>query len=332
MKTKVTFLISSLIVFMSSAQTIDKFSIDAGGAESSSGNIQVLYTIGEVNVQELSVGGVSVSEGFINANFSVLIDPKVFLQGPLLNPATPGLMNDDLRALGYLPTTSPYGDGTTVAASVFNTGGSSGTGLTQDNIVDWVWVELRAANDNTKLINEKSALLQRDGDVVALDGVSNLFMTAAPTNYYVVVKHRNHLGTMSSTANFGLTEAAATVVDFKSNAVSTFGSNARVDLGSGVMALWAGDTNTGSQIRFSGAGNNTNVIKDAVLANPGNGFNSVTYSSSGYLLIDINLNGFGKFSGAGNDSNIIKDNVLAHPSNGFNSPTYTISTTVPLKN
>jgi len=332
MKTKVTFLISSLIVFMSSAQTIDKFSIDSGGASITSGGIEVLYTIGEANVQELSVGGVSVSEGFINTNFSVLIDPKVFLQGPLLNPTVPGLMNDDLRFASLLPTTSPYSDNAEVATSVFNAGGSSGTGLAQNDIVDWVWVELRAANDNTKLINEKSALLQRDGDVVALDGVSNLIMMAAPTNYYVAVKHRNHLGTMSSSASFGLTEVAATVVDFKSNAVPTFGSNARVDLGSGVMALWTGDTNNGNQIKFSGAGSNANIIKDAVLADPGNGFNSVTYTSSGYLLIDINLDGKGKFSGAGNDSNIIKDNVLAHPANGFNSPTFTINNTVPIKN
>jgi len=133
----------------------------------------------------------------------------------MLNQATAGLMNDNLRTSSYIPTTSPYSDGATITASVLNTGGSSGTGLAQDDIVDWVWVELRAANDNTKLINEKSALLQRDGDIVALDGVSNLIMTAAPTNYYIVVKHRNHLGAMTATANYGLTEATATIVDFK---------------------------------------------------------------------------------------------------------------------
>jgi len=313
-----------LIAITVTSQTIDKFSIDSGGATATAGGIEILYTIGEVNVQELNAGVISVSEGFINADFIIQVDPKIFLQGPLLNPATAGLMNDDLRSGSFLPTTSPYTDNATVDASVFNITGNNA-------IVDWVWVELRAANDNTNLINGKSALLQRDGDIVGLDGVSNLLMTAAPTNYYVVVKHRNHLGVMSSNI-IALTEDNATVVDFKDAAFTTFGSNAQVQLTSGVMSLWAGDTNNAGQIKFSGADNNPNIIRDVVLADPLNGFNSLTFSSTGYLLIDINLNGFGQFSGSGNDSNIIRDNVLSHPANGFNSSTFTISTTVPPNN
>ena len=324
MKTKLTFLITLLIGFLCNGQSIEKFSIDSGGTSATAGGIEILYTIGEVNVQELDAGTVSVSEGFINADFKVLVNPQVFLQGPLLNPTTPGIMNDDLRAAAYLPTTSPYADAATCNASVFTVTGNNA-------IVDWVWVELRAANDNQKRINGRSALLQRDGDVVDFDGTSSILMQAAPTGYFVIVKHRNHLGAMSA-STIGLTRNTATVVDFKNNGFSTFGSNARVLLPSGAMALWAGDTGTSNYIRFSGANNSANVIKDYVLADPANGFNSVTFASTGYLLIDINLNGQGKFSGSGNDSNIIKDNVLTHPGNGFNSPTFTISTTVPPNN
>ncbi len=313
-------LFSSILV----AQSIYKSSIDSGGASSSNGNIQVIYTMGEVFVAEQSTENIILSEGFVSKAFEILIDSKVYLQGPLLNPVTPGLMNDDLRSLGYLPTTSPYGDGATVDASVFNTTGNNA-------IVDWVFVELRAANNNSNLINEKPALLQRDGDIVDLDGVSSVIMTAAPTNYYVVVNHRNHLGAMTS-ATFGLSESSATVVDLKSNGVSTFGTNARVDLGSGNMALWSGDTNNDDQIKFSGSNNSSNIIKDFVLADPANVLNFITFGSSGYLDIDVNLNGIGKFSGSGNDSNILKDNVLAHPGNILNFITYSISTTVPSKN
>ena len=312
-------------------QTIEKFSIDSGGDSALNGNIEVLYTLGEVNVQELNVGDISVSEGFISTSFKISIDAKVFLQGPLLDPATPGLMNDDLRVLSYIPTTSPYVDAAVAAGTVFDLGGTSGTGLAQDDIVDWVWVEVRWANDNSKVTRGRSALLQRDGDIVDIDGVSVVTLNAAPTYYYIVVKHRNHLAAMSS-ATLVLSEDSAAVVDFKDNGFTTFGSNARVQLGSGDMALWTGDTNNVGQVRFSGANNSTNVIKDHILADPGNGFNSVTFSSTGYLDIDVNLNGSGRFSGAGNDSNIIKDNVLAHPGNGFNSPTYTISVTVPPEN
>ena len=312
-------------------QTIEKFSIDSGGDSALNGNIEVLYTLGEVNVQELNVGDISVSEGFISTSFKISIDAKVFLQGPLLDPATPGLMNDDLRVLSYIPTTSPYVDAAVAAGTVFDLGGTSGTGLAQDDIVDWVWVEVRWANDNSKVTRGRSALLQRDGDIVDIDGVSVVTLNAAPTYYYIVVKHRNHLAAMSS-ATLVLSEDSAAVVDFKDNGFTTFGSNARVQLGSGDMALWTGDTNNVGQVRFSGANNSTNVIKDHILADPGNGFNSVTFTSTGYLDIDVNLNGSGRFSGSGNDSNIIKDNVLAHPGNGFNSPTYTISVTVPPEN
>jgi hypothetical protein len=324
MKTKLTFLISILMTFISQAQSIEKFSIDSGGASATAGGIQILYTIGEVNVQELSAGSIHVSEGFINGNMKIKIDPRLFLQGPLLSPVNAGLMNDNLRQSALIPTTSPYADAATCNASVFSVTGNNA-------IVDWVWIELRAGNDNTKLINGRSALVQRDGDVVGLDGVSDVIMQAAPTNYYVVVKHRNHLGAMSA-STIALNETTPTVVDFTNSGFSTYGSHAQVIFGSGDKGLWSGVTNLNNQIKFSGSGNSSNTIKDYILADPANGFNSVTFSSSGYLNTDLNLNGTAKFSGSGNDSNIIKDNVLAHPGNGFNSSTYTINSTVPPQN
>ncbi len=308
-------------------QSIEKFSIDSGGASADLGSMEVLYTIGEVNVQERTSPSIQVSEGFIGPAPRVLVDPKLLLQGPVLTPVTPGLMNDDLRILGYLPTTSPYPDQANAVASVFNAGGSGGGGLADDDIVDWVWLELRDANDNTKIINARSALLQRDGDVVDLDGLSSVVMQAAQNTYYLVVSHRNHLAAMTGNT-YGLSPVT-TPIDFSNNGFVSFGSNAQTVLGSGHNALWAGDAKGNGQVRFSGADNDTNTIKDYVLADPGNGFNSVTYTSSGYLDIDINMNGGGRFSGSGNDSNVIKDNVLGHPGNGFNSVTYIISPTVP---
>ena len=325
------FILAVLIGQFCFAQTIEKFSIDSGGDSAVNGDIEVLYTLGEVNVQELNVGDISVSEGFISTSFKISIDAKVFLQGPLLNPATPGLMNDDLRALGYIPTTSPYVDAATAAGTVFDLGGTSGTGLPEDDIVDWVWIEVRRANDNTKVTRGRSALVQRDGDIVDTDGLSVVTLNAAPTFYYIVVEHRNHLAAMSS-ATLVLSEDSAAVVDFKDSGFTTFGSNARVDMGSGNWALWTGDTDGTNKVKFSGASNSTNVIKDYILADPSNVLNFITFGSTGYFDIDVDLNGIGKFSGSSNDSNIIKDNVLAHPGNILNFITYSISETVPPKN
>ncbi len=68
MKHILTFIISFGCLW-AQAQTIEKFSIDSGGNSTSSSNIFVLYTIGEVNVQELNAGNILLSEGFISSDF-----------------------------------------------------------------------------------------------------------------------------------------------------------------------------------------------------------------------------------------------------------------------
>lgn len=61
-----TLFIIALISQLALSQTIERFSIDNGGTLASVGNIEIIYTIGEVNVQEFNIGGIQVSEGFIN--------------------------------------------------------------------------------------------------------------------------------------------------------------------------------------------------------------------------------------------------------------------------
>ncbi len=48
-----------------SQTAVKKSSIDSGGATATSGNIDVIYTIGEVAIQENTQGSTHVSEGFI---------------------------------------------------------------------------------------------------------------------------------------------------------------------------------------------------------------------------------------------------------------------------
>lgn len=303
---------------MCSAQTIQKFSIDSGGASASAGGIQVVYTIGEVNVQEYKKPTMAVSEGFINADFKIKVNPKLFLQGPLLSPITAGLMNDNLRSGSLIATTSPYADAATCNASVFNVTGPNA-------IVDWVWVELRSANDNTKRINGKSALVQRDGDVVGLDGTSDLIMTAAPTNYHVVVNHRNHTGIMSNGV-IDLNETTPVLVDFTNSALATYGgSNARVILPSGGRALWAGDANGNGTARFLGPGNDSVFIKSFILGVSSSNF----YAFTGYQNADINMNGQVRYLGPGNDTGLLKTIILSHPGNSSQSNFFQIQTLIP---
>ncbi|MFL0353487.1 proprotein convertase P-domain-containing protein [Xanthomarina sp. GH4-25] len=250
----------------------------------------------------------------------VVIEAKAYLQGAFLNPrlGEEAFMRDDLRANGYLPTTSPYADNATVIGTPFSTIGT-------DAIVDWVWVELRDDTDNTIIIEGQSALLQRDGDIVAPDGVSPLVFSQQAKHYNVVLKHRNHVGVITSLKQpFPLNQTQ----NYMNGSTTVLGANALVNM-NGTFALWTGDVGGDSQIKFSGSNNDANAIKDGVLDDPANGFNSATFTSSGYLNYDLNMDGNGKFSGANNDGNIVKDNILSHPGNGFNSPAFTINSYVP---
>jgi len=248
--------------------------------------------------------------------FKTTVSPRVFLSGPAFSG---GLMADGLRSGGYIPTTSPYADSKTCAASVFNVTGNNA-------IVDWVWVELRDANTNTTISASTSALLQRDGDVVDVDGTSSLTIVATSKDYYIVVNHRNHLGAMSNAViTLSMTP---TVVDFTSG-LTTFGTNAQKDMGTGTMGLWAGDTSGNGQVRFLGPGNDTNSLKTTITSDLSNTSGSLSFPVNGYNNADINLNGQARFLGPGNDTNSLKNAILANPNNTGASLSFPITQQLP---
>ena len=123
---------------------------------------------------------------------SVELAVKVFLQGPYSTET--GLMNHELQSGGLIPLTEPYGTGKneTTTQAVLDK-----NDVPEDIIVDWVLIELR--DTPTTVVDRRAALVQRDGDVVDLDGVSAVkFTDVDPGLYFVVVRHRNHLGIMTS--------------------------------------------------------------------------------------------------------------------------------------
>ncbi|WP_298514864.1 hypothetical protein [uncultured Kordia sp.] len=255
---------------------------------------------------------------------AVTVRPSVFLQGAALNPnvGEEMLMRDDLRVAGIIPTTSPYADTATVDAAVFNT-----TGV--DAIVDWVWVEVRSEANIDLVVAGKSALLQRDGDITDLDGTSPVAFNIASGNYYIVIRHRNHLGVMSNAAI--ALRSSVTFIDFTNPAASTFGSNAQTNFGipSGANAMWAGNVNGDAIIQYSGTNPDTPAILSVILNDPGNFLNFPTYAVVGYNVNDVNMNGNAQYSGVAPDTPFILQNVLAHPGNFLNFSTYQIQEQLP---
>jgi hypothetical protein len=207
------------------------------------------------------------ASSFNEISCDLKIEPKVYLQGAFINPnvGEETLMRDDLRVAGLLPTTSPYSDSLMCDVSVFSITG-------QDAIVDWVWVELRDTMNNTIVLASQSALLQRDGDLVNIDGISPLVFGITATNYHVVVNHRSHLGVMTFNA-FPLTEIN-TVIDLSSNSGSVIGTTNAVTVMGSKFALIAGD--------FDGDGQIVNTDVQSVISLAG---------TSGYSSADADMNG-----------------------------------------
>ncbi len=168
------------------------------------------------------------------------IAADALLQGPY--DSTAGMMNDDLRVADRIPLTSPYNDGATVTGTaVFDNTDDS------DDIVDWVQIELRNSSDITEVLTTASALIQRDGDIVAPDGTSDVTVSGTGGDYYVSVNHRNHIA-VATTAALTLS-ATSTAIDFTAVANVTGGTNAMVEVSTGKYALFAGDADGNNQVQ-----------------------------------------------------------------------------------
>ncbi|MGB4959678.1 MAG: dockerin type I domain-containing protein, partial [Saprospiraceae bacterium] len=219
---------------------------NTGLANSTVNDLEIYYPTGKLRAATYGRG--SWESNLYTGSPTVLLSAKVFLEGPYNVGA--GTMNDGLRTSNYIPTADPYpGLGFTHIAGELE-GTNSATLIKSDPnnaIVDWIYVELRDNSNPSTILYTRSALLQRDGDIVDMDGVSPLhFSNAISGNYYIAIRHRNHLGfrTNSSIALSGF----PAVLDFTDNSIVTFGTNALKQITPGVYAMYAGDANLDGEV------------------------------------------------------------------------------------
>jgi hypothetical protein len=260
-----------------------------------------------------------------SATCSAQLQVRVALQGSLFNSGS-SLMRDDLRSGGFLPINEPYsalagrfvhfGDGgreaTTAAVLMANAG-------TSNAIVDWVFIELRDVTDPAIIVETRSALLQRDGDVVdATDGMSALtFFGVTGDRYHIAVKHRNHLGVMTAE---GVIFTSVTVIDFTIATAAdlydlpgafNYDGIEQITTASGIKALWAGNAIADNKMKHQGPNTDNTAILLRVLTDLDNTSSSYNFNNStGYDLSDINMDGRTKYQGARNDASYIFLNLL----------------------
>jgi hypothetical protein len=245
-------------------------------------------------------------------NQFVLLLAKAMLQGAFNSAAN--LMNDKLRnsganSAGTLPTSNiipaadpyrsaPYNFTHTnnpIAESVVSSEFPNpfiDQPNPDNNIVDWVFIELRSpTTPGNDVLQTRSALIQRDGDVVDVDGVSPLyFKNVPPANYTVAIKHRNHLPMCTNPTAFNqllTTQANTPTLDFSSmpsaNLMGTVGLHYFNQ--NGKNFLYAGNANCNGNIRWNAPYSDRDYILNTVL-----GRKSGTVLLNNYSQGDIDLN------------------------------------------
>ncbi len=249
-----------------------------------------------------------------------LLKAKVFLQGAY-NTST-GVMSDALRTpTNLIPLsdpyrTAPYNTSFTHVANAITETAAGGVfakqASTNDKIVDFVFLELRntTVSPGNTVLQTRSALIQRDGDIVDIDGVSPVtFNNVVSANYVIAVRHRNHLGLSTDPSTFkpalGETKSTAGLVDFTTQTdANLYGPSSAYAVSGGKNLLWGGNANSNNNVKYTGPSNDKGYILSTILG--GNSTSTVT----GYNQGDLNFNGVVKYTGPGNDKGFLLSTVL----------------------
>ena len=281
--------------FSQPVSTAALFAGGQGDGYARTGFAQVFSTVGIFN------GG--IGDGY-NRNSGVSVRASVQALALLEGPWNTGTqqMNDNLRAAGLIPLVEPY-----TGLGYPQAGGGGGESTTLATIssvgaIDWVRAELRDGSNPALLVAVRHALVQPNGYLIdPVTGDDFIQFNALPGNYYLVVRHRNHLGVMTS-GPIALSASAAEI-DFTSSSTATFGTSARKTIGA-VQVLWAGDVTGNHQLKYTGSGND----RDPILVNVGSTTpNSIVTGQ--YVREDVNMDAAVKYAGSANDRDPILVNV-----------------------
>jgi hypothetical protein len=218
--------------------------------------------------------------------------PAVYASAFLQGAYSSGVMTTYLNSGSHLPLSQPYN-----VSPWYYQGMESVLSIPSSSIVDWVLLEIRTGTSSGTLVEQKAAFLKSDGAIVDTDGVSEVtFPHTSAGDYYLVLRHRNHLSIMSAAAiYFGALNAP--VIDFRYSQLAAYGTNPMKDLTGGNYGLFSGD----------GSANGAITVSDRnSVWRPQNG-------TSGYKSGDYNLTG----------------NVTISDRNSYWRPNNGISTQVP---
>lgn len=232
---------------------------------------------------------------------------KAMLQGPFV-PASV-MMSTALNDADLVPLIEPYS-----ALGYVHHGDGGGESTSQvvldvtgpERVVDWVVVELRDKNDPSIILATRSGLIRRNGTVVDVDGVSDVtFMGLPADQYFIALRHRNHLGIMTATAR-SLSDIGS-MTDLTDGTVPIHGDGDATTLIGTSRCLWAGDADNNGVLRYTGPMND----RDPLLVRIGGTLPTEVYIGSAQE--DLNMDGAVKYTGAANDRDLLLSNIGTTP-------------------
>lgn len=202
---------------------------------------------------------------------------KAYLEGPF-NGAT---MNTTLNAI--LPLSHPFNPALPYFGNPmpdwFYAGAGAVGAIPNPNIVDWVLIELRdAATAATALkatmVAQMPGFILNNGNIVALDGASNLqFSNIIANNLFVVIYHRNHESIMN--ANLIPYGSGVYTYNYTTGVGQVYGAAAgHKEITPGVWGMRSGDGNGNCDVQIADRDN----VWD------------VQTGKTGYLPSDFNMN------------------------------------------
>jgi hypothetical protein len=215
-------------------------------------------TINKSNIFQLKLVGTPFGSSNVWLDNIYFYKEPITLTGKVfLNHVNNGLMNDYLPNLSNFPLSDPYSTNPLSSNFTHVNNGSTQTTTptvlaanngTSDDIVDWIFLELRdGVSGSTSVLYTQAALLQSDGDIVnAANGLTAVEFPNAPAgNYYVTVRHRDHTG--FRTANKIAISGNTALLNFTNNSVALFGAYSTTSVGT-AQAMNGGDSNSDGSI------------------------------------------------------------------------------------
>lgn len=250
--------------------TLVRSVVGNGAAEATGSPLALRGTVGQAATRSVAGSSLTNGQGFWyvvgspTGSPALALNLTLFLEGPYNGSSS----EMDVNLSGDLPETDPYLGSETVPSGFFT------NDVTGQRVVDWVYLQLRSGDPTSPPMTieaEEVALVLDDGSVVDTDGSSEVvFANLAAGSYYVVVRQRNHLAVMSSSAvSF---DPGPGTVDFTGG--GAYGTNAQMSLPGGSFGLFTGDGDASGGI----------TATDQTIWLNENG-------TAGYLMGDFNLSG-----------------------------------------